>query len=138
MEPIWLPTFKMATAWRSNNFPKYCYNSKNYKINFIAIVWWKGISIGLKFYFRETSYFEPIWPPKLEIFEKVQNSLKIKITRTHNSICSNLLDMVNHKNTNNVYYICSYNKNGYLFSIWPETGFTNVAKINEIFAVIFI
>ena len=58
--------------------------------------------------------------------------LKIKITQTHNSICSNLLDMVNHENANNVYYICSYNKNGYLFSIWPETKFTNVKKINEI------
>ena len=44
--------------------------------------------------------------------------------------------MVNHKNTNNVYYICY--KNGYLFSIWPETEFTNVKKINEIFAIIFI
>ena len=46
--------------------------------------------------------------------------------------------MVNHENANNVYYICSYNKNGYLFSIWPETKFTNVKKINEIFAIIFI
>ena len=88
----------------------------------------------LKFKFRDILYFEP----KLEIFEMVQNSLKIKITQTHNSICSNLLDMVNHENANNVYYICSYNKNGYLFSIWPETKFTNVKKINEIFAIIFI
>ena len=99
---------------------------------------WKGISTGRKFKFREILYFEPIWPPKLEIFEKVQNSLKIKITQTHNSFCSNSLDMVNRKNTSNVYYICSYNKNGYLFAIWPETEFTNVMKINEIFAIIFI
>ena len=96
----------------------------------------EGIPVGLEFKFRDILYFEPIWPPKLEIFEKVQNSLKIKIAQTHNSICSNLLDMVNHKNTNNVYYICY--KNGYLFSIWPETEFTNVTKINEIFAIIFI
>ena len=102
------------------------------------MAFWRGIRVGLKFKFRDILYFEPTWPPKLEIFEKVQNSLKIKIAQTHNSICSNLLDMFNHKNTNNVFYICSYNKNGYLFSIWLEREFTNVKKINEIFAIIFI